>query len=317
MSLVATIAAMTIAFPQEGQKLPYLERVYMIGAAPRGVTNVVVQSRNVPVYRTGAWGTLVDAVEGSNTVEISFGGAVARRSFFVAKKPAPPPAGTLGAPPAEKVWEKLDYCSDVPVPHPNGKKPSETLVCIDPGHGGSDTGALSPHAFLEKDANLLQAKALEKELLSRGYKVFMTREDDRALVLKDRPREAVERKADAFVSIHHNAPGPSQDPIQSRHCAVYSWNAIGERLSNPVAARLAEALDGEVPSKGSLHANFAVTRNPQIPSILVEVDFMTHPEGEEAIFDHIRRAWVARAIADGISDWAAGKNESREEQCLK
>ena len=60
-----------------------------------------------------------------------------------------------------------------------------------------------------------------------------------------------------------------------------------------------------MPSKGSLHANFAVTRNPEIPSCLVEADFITSPEGEEAIFNNERRGVLARAIADGIEDWLA------------
>lgn len=294
---------MTIAFPSAGQSLPYVEKAYMIGAVPRGVTNLTVQAKEVEIYRTGAWATTVDVVEGLNTVEIRCGEIVTNHVFRVGRKPVAATDDPDAPKPPEKVWEKLEYCADEPVPHPGGKNPSDILIFIDPGHGGSDTGALSPHALCEKDANLLQAKALMKVLTERGYCVSMTREDDRSLVLHDRPREAVARKADAFVSIHHNAPGAGQDPWKARHTAVYYWNDLGKGLSDAVVARLAAALDGEVPSKGSLHANFAVTRNPEIPSILVEVDFMTHPEGEEAIFDHTRRAWLARAMADGIEDW--------------
>lgn len=303
MILAAAAAALTIAFPRAGQSLPYVEKAYMIGAVPRGVTNLTVQAREVPVYRTGAWTTMVDVAEGENAIEIKYGESVTNHVFKVGRKPPEVKVDPAAPKPPEKVWEKLEYCGDDPVPHPKGKSPSGILICIDPGHGGADTGALSPHAFCEKDANLLQARALKKELVARGYRVSMTREDDRALVLHERPREAVEKKADAFISIHHNAPGAGQDPVAARHTAVYSWNGIGKNLSDAVVARLAAALDGEVPSKGSLHANFAVTRNPEIPSILVEVDFMTHPEGEEAIFDHVRRGWIARAIADGVEDW--------------
>lgn len=303
--LLAAIAALTIAFPGAGRKLPWVEKAYMIGAVPRGVTNLTVQTKNVPIYRTGAWATMVDVVEGVNSVEIVYGESCTNHTFIVGAKPkvsaSESEQGQVKAP--EKKWEKLDYCGDTPVPHPAGKKPEEIFIYIDPGHGGTDTGALSPHGFFEKDANLLQAKALKKELLSRGYNVLMTREDDRALVLTERPRDATEKKADAFISIHHNAPSVGQDASTARHTAVYYWNDIGKRLSDSVIDRLAGALDGEVSSKGALFANFAVTRNPEIPSILVEVDFMTHPEGEEAIFDHTRRAWIAKAIADGFADW--------------
>ena len=286
----------------------------MIGAVPRGVTNLTVQAKNVPIYRTGAWATMVDVVEGTNMVEIVYGSTMTNHTFFVGKKPkvVALDSDTVVVKAPEKVWEKLDYCADEPLPHPAGKKAEDILIYIDPGHGGADTGALSPHGFFEKDANLLQAKALRKELLSRGYNVRMTREDDIALVLTERPRDATRQKADAFISIHHNAPGVGQDAATARHVAVYSWNDIGKVLSDSIISRLSQALDGEVPSKGSLHANFAVTRNPEIPSVLVEVDFITHPEGEEAVFDHVRRAWVARAIADGIADWVLNVKNTQE-----
>ena len=57
-----------------------------------------------------------------------------------------------------------------------------------------------------------------------------------------------------------------------------------------------------------MHANFAVTRNPEIPSCLIETDFITTPEGEVDCLDSARRIKVASAIADGFADWtiAAG-----------
>ena len=58
---------------------------------------------------------------------------------------------------------------------------------------------------------------------------------------------------------------------------------------------------------GVPRANYAVTRNPEIPSCLVEVDFITSPEGEEASWNPERRRRVAAAIADGFEDWATGK----------
>lgn len=300
--LPAAILALTIAFPSANQRLPSVEKAYMIGAVARGVTNVVVQGRAVEVYRTGAWATMVDVAEGTNTVTVTAGDCTTNHVFLVAAKPKP----TTNAAP-EKVWKKLDYAKDEAKPHPTGR--AAVTVVLDPGHGGSDTGAVSPHGLYEKNANLLQAAAVRDALVRRGYRVLMTREDDRALVLTERPRLAHEAGADAFVSIHHNAPAANQDAARVRYSSVYSWNPLGERLAAAIGARLGVALEGDIPSKGSLHANFAVTRNPEIPSCLVEFDFITSPAGEEAIFSPARRAFLAEAVADGIQDWVESEGE--------
>jgi len=307
MSMLSLALATTIAFPAAGQKLPTVEKAYMIGAVPIGSTNaIVVQGREVPVWRSGAWATLVDVVEGTNTVQVEALGVTSNHTFFVQRKPiakAITSAAEAIVPAPPKVWTKLDYCSDTPRERPVGKTPSEITIVIDPGHGGTDTGALSPHGLFEKNANLLQANAVRKALEALGFNVLMTREHDETLVLTERPRLAVDRKADAFVSIHHNAPAVDKDAASIRYSAVYSWNEIGEELSDAISARLAAALDGDIPSKGSLYANFAVTRNTEIPSCLIEFDFLTSPEGEEAIFSIPRRKFLAEAVARGIADW--------------
>jgi len=70
---------------------------------------------------------------------------------------------------------------------------------------------------------------------------------------------------------------------------------------------MASDFEGEFKSNGTMHANFAVTRNPEIPSCLVEVDFVTSPEGEEAIWNVARRKRIAKSIALGIDAWCGGK----------
>ena len=112
--------------------------------------------------------------------------------------------------------------------------------------------------------------------------------------------------ADLFVSIHHNAPGYASNPFAIRSQSVYAWNALGEGLAKAINVRMAAA-DPSLKNDGVLHANFAVTRNPEIPSCLIEADFITHPDGECAAWDAARRPVIAAAIADGIADWVAGK----------
>ena len=82
-------------------------------------------------------------------------------------------------------------------------------------------------------------------------------------------------------------------------------------LAGAVNARMAGALAPEVVNNGVPKANYAVTRNPEIPSCLVEVDFITSPEGEEASWDPLRRRKVAFAMAQGIADWARKADSSQ------
>ena len=299
MTLVTLLAAVSIVFPPEGAKLPALTNCYVMGSADGGESSLVVSgltsrvSRPVAVCRTGAWAAVIDVVPGTNVVEI--GGA--RRSFTVASAVTVEP---------KKTYTKLPYAADTAKPHPVGKKPGEITVVLDAGHGGHDNGALSPHALPEKDANLRLAKAVRSVLAKRGYKVVMTREDDTFVELYDRPKVAHGAKADLFVSIHHNAPGYATNPLEVRSQSVYAWNPLGEKLAKAINARMAAA-DPLLKNDGVLHANFAVTRNPEIPSVLIEADYVTHPDGEVAVWDASRRPALAAAIADGIADWVAAK----------
>ena len=131
------LLALSIVFPKDGQVLPPLSRCYIIGSADAGVTNVTIQGRDVPVYRTGAWASTIDLVEGSNTVSV--GGTIL--NLFVRSAPRKSAAGSAVKP---KAFEKLAYAADVARAHPKGKKPQEISIVIDPGHGGADSGALSP-----------------------------------------------------------------------------------------------------------------------------------------------------------------------------
>ncbi len=312
MILAIAVLAVTIAVPKPDQRLPYVERCYVIGAAAPGVTNVVVQGVDVPVYRTGAWAAYVDVKEGTNTVTVSCEEngvhSETSRTFRVAMKPKPRPADgppSTNSPP-ERVYRKLEYAADEARPHPSGKAPKDVTVVIDPGHGGpKDLGCISPHGWCEKEANLLLAEAVREELVKLGYRVVLTRRNDRAIELYERPKALYAVGGDAFISIHHNAPAADRDAGRIRYAAVYSWNPLGEELAKAVAARMDEARHEELKSNGAMHANFAVTRNPEIPSCLVEADFITHPAGEEAAWDAVRRARLAEAIARGFADWHA------------
>ena len=295
------LLALAIAFPKPGQTLPPVERTYMSGSVPHGITNVVVQGKDVPVYWTGGWVTMVDLVEGTNSIEVVAGAFRTNYPIRVARKVS----GASSAAAQPKKYMKLSYAKDEARKHPAGKKPADCVIVLDPGHGGADDcGAISPHGYHEKDANLAFARILRKILVSRGYRVAMTREKDTPIHRLERGRVAcTNADAVAFISIHHNAPNYNRDPREVRYMCVYAWNEIGKALAKPICDKMGAALEGDIPNNGVLEANYAVTRNPEVPSCLLEIDFISTPEGEAAIWNPPRRQKIAKAIADGIDDW--------------
>lgn len=108
------------------------------------------------------------------------------------------------------------------------------LVVIDPGHGGKDPGA-SGFGFREKDVVLGLAKALRDRLVEEGgVRVALTREDDRFLVLGERPEIARRMGADLFISIHADSAGEVEGV---RGASIYT---LSEQASSEAAARFAE-----------------------------------------------------------------------------
>lgn len=187
-------------------------------------------------------------------------------------------------------------------PHPpRGKRPKNMTIALDPGHGGSDSGAIGASGLKEKEINLKQVKLLEKVFKKAGYKTILTRETDVYVDLYDRVRTAYYKKADAFISIHYNSSPSYSNPCKVRHIATYTWNDIGKNLAKPVHAELAKISPAR--DAGVRHGNFAVCRNPAVPSILIELDFITSPEGEELIQTAEFQTKTAEAILKGLQSW--------------
>ncbi len=84
---------------------------------------------------------------------------------------------------------------------------TERRIVIDAGHGGTDIGATGCGNVCEKDIALQVSKLLAKKLKAVGYKVHLTRNDDRNVSLVTRSTLANQLKADAFISIHLNSSG--------------------------------------------------------------------------------------------------------------
>ena len=192
---------------------------------------------------------------------------------------------------------------------PYGRRPETVRICVDPGHGGSDTGALSPHGWFEKDVNLMQARAIRAALEKAGFQVVMTRDDDSFPALYDRPKKAYDGRMDAFISVHHNATAANRNPRVARHTTAYASTSNGLALAQCIQRHIAPTL-APVKDAGAQMRSFAVCRNPAVPSCLLEVDFINLPEGEAESWNSARQAKVATAVVMGVLDWMSPPAEA-------
>ncbi len=181
-------------------------------------------------------------------------------------------------------------------PGPRGFK----TVIIDAGHGGEDPGAVSRHTRQrEKDLNLDMAKRVRAEL--RGnFRIIMMRDDDSFIDLDERVRHA-NRHGDAIlISIHFNA-GPSH----VRGPETYYWRVDSHGLAVRLQRAMETASPTESANRGLVRRRLRLTRNPEIPCVLLECGYLSNPSESQLIASPAYRQKLAAAIASAIRTQAA------------
>ncbi|EAT99308.1 N-acetylmuramoyl-L-alanine amidase family protein [Campylobacter concisus] len=226
-----------------------------------------------------------------------------------------------------------------------GKFSRNKTIVIDPGHGGTDPGAVNG-SLKEKTAVLGVAKKLGEILKSRGYKVYFTRSTDVFINLRSRTKFANDKMADLFVSIHANA-APNAAKAKSMHGieTFFLSPARSERSKNAAALEnksdieemnyfsqqtflnvlnrekiiasnklgidiqkdiLASARKVYAASDGSVReAPFWVLVGALMPAVLVEIGYITHPVEGEKLFNEAYQKALANGIANGIDGYFA------------
>jgi N-acetylmuramoyl-L-alanine amidase len=222
------------------------------------------------------------------------------------------------------------------------------LIVIDAGHGGQDPGALGANDTHEKDVTLNYARALRDGLVATGrYRVKLTREDDRFIMLHDRVDIARKAKGDIFISLHADS-NPRAD---ARGLSIYTLSenasddeaaALAERenkvdiipgidlnTADPdVASILIDLTQRETMNKSSIfaeavvaslranirkldkthrYAGFRVLKAPDIPSVLVELGFLSNPHDERLLLTKEHRDLVVESIIKGIDRYRAAE----------
>ncbi len=172
-----------------------------------------------------------------------------------------------------------------------------TKICIDPGHGGADPGAIGPTGLKEKDVNLAVGLKLA-ELLKPIAEVKLTRTKDIAVSLKDRAAIANSFGCDYFISVHTNSF--TDRKVGGVETWAYAPGGNGEKLAKEVQAELVKAT-GFANRGVKFNTSFAVLRDTKAPAIITENGFISNPDEEKLLKTDAFREKIAKAIAQGVA----------------
>jgi len=177
-------------------------------------------------------------------------------------------------------------------------------IMLDPGHGGSDTGAIGPLGlkYAEETINLNTALKLRNELEALGAKVLMTRTKDVTLSLADRLAASRSALPDMFLSIHANSMEDNVDISKINGFSVHYKEALAKPLSEILLLQAAEI--GRT-NKGIRYNNFYVVRGTWTPSMLIENGFVPNPNEFELLISESEQIKLAKSLATGIVQYFA------------
>jgi len=154
-------------------------------------------------------------------------------------------------------------------------------IYIDPGHGGSDPGAVGPTGLKEKDINLSIAIDVGQILQKHGISAILTRQDDSRVELADRVKIANDNGADYFVSIHNNSA--SNPAATGTETFAFPNSDRGTKLADAVQRSLVNEI--KLANRGVKHKGLFVLKNTKMPAILVEIAFINNPKEEKLLKD--------------------------------
>ncbi len=195
---------------------------------------------------------------------------------------------------------------------------SERVIVLDPGHGFSDPGAMAGEVR-EKDITLAVSLLIRDELLSKGFQVVMTREDDTPPAGEDdsfsmKPSMRVEfaqslDSFDLFLSIH--ADSFVSDPsVKGTRLYYYTGgDRSAERLCSILKDDIHASLARKMPSVKAMSSSEAYTVLYKIrsaPSVLIETGFLTNTEDLASLVDPDWQRRFAAAVADGVAEFFGG-----------
>ena len=198
-------------------------------------------------------------------------------------------------------WNGRDLLLEIrrpPVIDPRRPLAGRTIV-LDPGH--PPLGAKGPSGLWEPVATLAVAQQAKTLFERAGATVLLTRTDSTPIDLFPRTRFAEARDADVLVSIHANALPDGVNPFVNNGTSVYYFHARSAALARALDRALVAELG--VRDLGMGRGDYALVRNPWMPSALTEGLFMMIPEQEAMLASPEGQLRYARGIVRGIEEF--------------
>ena len=228
-------------------------------------------------------------------------------------------------------------------------KPKKRVIVLDAGHGGQDPGAISRSGHYEKNITLNMARETKELLEKAGFKVVLTRDKDIFIPLRGRIKKAHEANADLFISIHaDSAKNPSARGLSiytiSERASDAEAAALAERENkadiilgmdlsdvDPLAgnvlldlaktdtmnksAQYAKYVVQEMKKTVQLVTNehrmagFVVLKSPNIPSVLVELGYLSNKTEDKNLQKKSYRRELAEALVRAVKSYFANLSE--------
>ncbi|MCI8342556.1 MAG: N-acetylmuramoyl-L-alanine amidase [Firmicutes bacterium] len=170
-------------------------------------------------------------------------------------------------------------------------------ICIDPGHGGKDPGAVSG-GQAEKDIVLKISLTLANILKEKGLEVFMTRESDIYESVDIKALKANVSKSDLFVSIHCNSA--ASERAEGTECLIYSYDNKNDALAGNIQKNIVD--DMKTSDRGlKVRRDLAVLNSTKMTAVLVETAFISNSSDRKKLTEQPHE--FAKAIAKGIFEY--------------
>ncbi|WP_019486847.1 N-acetylmuramoyl-L-alanine amidase [Kamptonema formosum] len=202
--------------------------------------------------------------------------------------------GVSSVPPVTNPTPSLNP-RNYPTPELPRNSNGRIVVAIDPGHGGGDPGAVGIGGLQEKGIVLDISQQVAAILEQQGVQTILTRTDDREIDLQPRVDMAERVNATLFVSIHANAIDMSRPDVNGIETYYFS---SGENLARTIHNSILQGTGAR--DRRVRQARFYVLRKSSMPSVLLEVGFVTGAEDAARLRDPAYRSQMAASIARGI-----------------
>ena len=182
------------------------------------------------------------------------------------------------------------------------------IITLDPGHGGSDPGAIGASGLKEKQITLEIGMRLKELLEKEGAKVYMTRTTDKDVYsanasdraeLQARVNVAEKNNSDLFISLHINSSvNKNVGGFSSYYYPKTDYDLkIAQAIQNKFAKNFG------VDNLGVRQANFYVVKRCSMPATLLEMCFISNPKEEKLMKGKWFQKKTARLIVEGVKDY--------------